>query len=94
MFRRGAVDALSIFTHERLPTAGDDVGFETVGAQILHHFEHWLINEVSVRALPTRMCGLGEPRAYHASKVVRRHTGVRYCDQLLQIRHGNVCKCS
>src|SRR4029077_8307138 len=52
-----AIGLLGKLTHEILPTAGDNVGLESIGAKILQHLLHGLVGQLGVRLLPARVLG-------------------------------------
>ena len=47
---RDVVDRLGVGADELLAAAGDDVGAEAVVAQVVHHLEHRLVDELGDRA--------------------------------------------
>ena len=73
MLGRDAVNALGEDSHEIGSAAGDDAGFESVGAEKFQHLEHGLVGELVVGAVEARVLGRGEPDADAVGKVFGGH---------------------
>src|SRR5262249_15578942 len=74
---RYAIHLLAIGAHKVLAAAGYDVSLEAIAAQILHDFEHRLIDEFSVGSLPALVLGARQPFLCFRLEVVHRHAGQR-----------------
>src|SRR5262249_12969948 len=71
------IDLLAINTHKVLAAAGYDVRLDAIAAQILHEFEHRLIDEFGVGSLPALVLCVRQPFLYFRLEVVHRHAGQR-----------------
>jgi hypothetical protein len=85
--RRNAVDLLGVDAHEVLPAAGYDVGLVGVVAQIAQHFEHRLVDELGVGAVPARMPGGLQPRFHFGVELLHRHAAQRRGKDLIEVSH-------
>ena len=81
---RDAVDVLGVDPDELLAAAGDDVGAEAVGAQVVHHLEHRLVDELGESRSEARVLRLRRPVGDDRLEVVDAHAGVGGGDDLLQ----------
>ena len=79
---RDAVDVLRIGPDELLPAAGDDVGAEAVGAQVVHHLEHRLVDELGHRYAEDRVLRLRQPVGDDRLEIRGAHAGMGDGDDL------------
>ena len=77
LLRRDAIDLFGIDPHEILAAARDDVGPVAIGAQMLHGFEHRLIDQFRVGAVPAGMPRSCQPVPHFRRKLIDRHAGQR-----------------
>ena len=92
---RNAVGLFGIGAHEVLSASGDEVGLVAVGAKVLHDFQHGLVDELGVGAVPARIFGGGDPVVRDLLEVVDRHSGMGCHHDGFQVlgselRHGGL----
>ncbi|MNZ94900.1 hypothetical protein D3C78_1140200 [compost metagenome] len=88
LLRRYAVDLLGEHAHERHFAAGNDVGLEAVGAQVVEEFQHRLEHHLGVGLAAARMLGAGQPAFGVFAEGFGRHVGVGGADDLQQALHA------
>jgi hypothetical protein len=76
MAGRHAVDLFRKRAHQVDAAAGDDVGLEAVGAQVLQQFELWLVDRLDEEMVGPRVFGRVRPRPGLRGELIRRDAGV------------------
>lgn len=84
LFRRNAVHPFAEDPHKVGASAGDNEGFEFIGAEVGQKFEHRPVSQPVVGLIESRMSGRGEPVADPLRKFDRCQTGARQAHDMKQ----------
>ena len=85
LFGRDAVGLISVHANELLPASSDDVGLVAIGAQILHHLEHGLIDKFGEWPMPSRVACFCDPVLHQRRELAGSHPGMSGEDDFLEV---------